>query len=53
MLLTGRFRLAGLGGTPPEKRIDIVLRLAAIAPEVRFRLAGGGMDGLEDDVSHL
>ena len=52
-VVDGPVSIGWLGRNSPEKRIDIVLRLAAIAPEVRFRLAGGGMDGLEDDVSHL
>ncbi len=47
------FSVGWLGRNSPEKRIDIVLRLASITPDVRFRLAGGGMDDLADDVSHL
>lgn len=49
----GKLTVGWLGRHSPEKRLDLVLRLAAITPDVKFKIAGGGMDDLADDVSHL
>ena len=44
----GRLRVGWLGRNSPEKRIDLALTLASMAPDLDLALAGGGLDPLRD-----
>lgn len=42
-----------LGRNSPEKRLDIVFSLAQLAPNINFRVAGGGMQKLPPEFSNV
>ncbi len=46
-----RLQIGWLGRHSPEKRTDLVLKLAAVAPECDFFLAGSALDSLQSQVS--
>ena len=41
-----RFRVGWLGRNSPEKRPDLVQRLARLAPDIDFVVAGSGLEGM-------
>ncbi|NQU36953.1 MAG: glycosyltransferase [Actinobacteria bacterium] len=47
---SSRLRVGWLGRNSPEKRLDLVWRLATLAPDIDFVVAGGNMEAAIDDM---